>query len=289
MPSPDHGDFVWINGRVTRAEDAAVSVFDRGFLYGDSLFESVLVRNGRPFRWQAHRARMAAGAGLLRMPPPAGPMLDDALDALLRANAAGSGSVRITLSRGPGRRGYSPRNAGPPTLVLAWHPAVPAPERGPWQLATSPYRVLAGDPLAACKHGSRLANVLSRAAAEEAGADEALLLDSGGHIAETSSGNLFCIRGTGLFTPPVSGLLPGVTRGCVLEIAAPLGWEVHEQVLTPADLVAADAVFFTTSSLGVVPVGSLDGTAVGNPAVCRPIAAALDALVDRECAEAPMA
>ncbi len=283
MPASDHGEFVWIDGRIAPAAEARVSVFDRGFLYGDSLFESVLVRHGRPFRWDAHVGRMQAGAAFLRIEPPAARDLGTALESLLRANAADRGSVRVTLSRGTGRRGYSPRGAGPPTLVLAWHDE-PAPgARRAWRLATSPFRVAAADPVAAHKHGSKILNVLSRAAAEEAGADESLLLDTAGQVAETSGGNLFLLRDDSLCTPPVSGLLAGVTRRCIVGIAPELGLRVRECPVVPADLFAADAVFFTTSSLGVIPVASLDGAALGDPTRCETIARALDELVEREC------
>ena len=283
MPTPDHGEFVWIDGRIAPAAGAVVSVFDRGFLYGDSLFESVLVRHGRPFRWDAHVERMQAGAAFFRIAPPDANALGTALESLLRANTADCGSVRVTLSRGIGRRGYSPRGADAPTLVLAWHPAPPPTARRAWKLATSPFRVAAADPIAAHKHGSRILNVLSRAFAEDAGADESLLLDTAGHVAETSSGNLFCLRDTCLVTPPVSGLLAGVTRRCIVAIASELGLRVREHPIVPANLAAADAVFFTTSSLGVVPVASLDGVALGDPARCEPLARALDELVEREC------
>ncbi len=276
-------DWVWINGRIVPSAEAVIPVSDRGFLYGDALFESVPIRHGRPFRWEAHWVRLADGARFLGVKPLSKEALTDALNQVLAKNTASIGTVRLTVSRGSGPRGYSPRNAGPATTVVTWHPAPGGPARTRWRLAVAPMRMAAGDPLASHKHCSRLANVLARGFAEDAGADEALLLDTDGFVTETAAGNVFCLSADRLSTPPAVGLLPGITRACVLEIAPSLGLTLREERLTVTDLQRADAVFFTTSSLGVAPVESLDGVRLGHPELTGPLAAALEGMVGGEC------
>ena len=283
MNTPEPADWTWINGRMVPAPEAVIPVSDRGFLYGDSVFETVLIRHGRPFRWVAHLRRLVYDAGFLGIVPPPDGDLGEALRQVLSKNGALVGSVRLSLSRGSGRRGYSPQGADSPTTVVTWHPAVAGPARERWRLATAPLRLAAGDPLAGCKHGSRLTNVLARQFAEKHGADEALLLDTDGFVAETAAGNIFCLVADQLWTPPAAGLLPGITRACVLEIAPSIGLECVEERFTPAALHSADAVFFTTSTLGVAPVESLDGRPLGRPELTAPIAAALEAVVEKEC------
>jgi aminodeoxychorismate lyase len=286
MNSADSPGWTWLNDRLVPSDQASVPVTDRGFLYGDSLFETAPVRHGQPFRWSAHLDRLAAGARFLGFPEPDSPFLADAVSQVLRQNQSETGVLRLQLTRGSGRRGYSPRDAGPPTLVITWHASPPAAPVAPWTLMTAPFRLAAGDPLALHKHGSRLVNVLARQAAEQAGADEALLLDTDGHVAETASGNLFILQRDVLRTSPAHGLLPGISRDCVLALAPALGLTVEESPLRPEDLHQASTTFMTTSTLGVVPLASLDGRSVGNPFLCRPLGAALDALVERECRQA---
>jgi len=277
---PPPASHAWLNGRIVPAAEALLPVDDRAVLYGDSLFETVPIRRGRPFRWVDHLNRLDSGARITGI--DAGLTHTDwtrALRELLSANGARHGAVRMTVTRGSGPRGYSPRGAGPARCFLTWHPTEPAvvPHPG-WHLRTSPYRILAGDPLAGAKHGSRLLQVLARADAEAHGADEALLLNSDGFVAETSSGNLFWIRGEALHLPaPGSGALTGVTAAAVIERATASGWTVVPATVTPDSIATADGAFLTLSTLGIVPILSLDGTALPQPPPIHELAHALDA------------
>lgn len=254
---------LYLNGQILPAEEARIPVFDRGFLYGDGLFETVRVRAGALWCWPEHLARLRASARQLRL---ALPWTDEALSQaareLLAANLFVEGILRLQCTRGPGRRGYSPRDAGPPTLLITLHPLPPLSRPVPaWKVHTVSQRVFSGDPLAAMKTTSRLLYILARAEAEEAGADEALILNERGEVAESSSGNVFAFVQGRLLTPPIQGgLLPGVTRAAVLAVAQKLGLTSQETFFTPQQLQQTQGAFISLSSYGLIRIIELDGT-----------------------------
>ncbi|MBL9129395.1 MAG: aminodeoxychorismate lyase, partial [Verrucomicrobiales bacterium] len=257
---------VYLNGAFVPEEAAKVSVFDRGFLLGDGLFETLRVHAGRLVLWPAHADRLERGAAMLRLKlPETTDRLEAAAVELLRRDRLDNAVVRITVSRGPGPRGYSIRGADRPTWVIAAHPAPTFENEAPvvWRLRTSRLRLPAGDPVGAHKTTSKLLHVLARAEAEEGGADEALLLDTNGHVAETSSANVFWFEGKEVRTPSLeAGCLAGVTREFVMERLRSTGWEVREVLATPDRLRRADGMFLTLSSLGIVEVAALDDAAL---------------------------
>lgn len=269
---------VFLNGRLVPEADAVVSAFDRGFLYGDGLFETLRVMTGVPLDWDAHWRRLASGAETLKLKLP---FTSDFLRAqareLSRHNELPEAILRLTLSRGVGQRGYSPKGADTPTLVMSLHPAPPlGPVAPQWRLRTASLRVPAGDALTACKSASKLLHVLARAEAEAAGADDALLLNAFGDVAETASANLFWVEDGELRTPSLSaGALPGVTRASVLAWAHAHAVPVHETTVRPERLRQAEGCFLTLSSLGVVEVVSLDGQAIPSSPLAQRIRAAL--------------
>lgn len=254
---------VFLNGQFVPEADAKVSVFDRSFLYGDGLFESVRVYAGKAFRWPQHLERLHAGAKFLGIRLPfSDAELTAAATELLTRNAMTEANLRLVLSRGVGPRGYSPKGADSPTLVMTLHPAPAVSPEKPmrWELITSSFRIPAGDRLATFKTANKLAQVLARAEAEERGADEALLLNTDGRFAEAASSNLFWIEnGVVCTTPLAEGLLAGVTRAFVLELAGQLGLPTAERSCRLWQLQQAEGVFLTTSSLEIVPAIALDG------------------------------
>ncbi len=284
---------VFLNGQLVPEEQATVSVFDRGFLYGDGLFETVRIANGRPFRWTQHVERLRRGAQFLKLSIPFVPeALHEYVLELVRKNGVADGLLRLTLSRGVGPRGYSPRGAEQPTLVMSLHPA---PESHPghpprWQLVTATCRLPAGEPLAQFKTCNKLPQILARAEADAAGANEALLLNTDGHVVEASGANLFWVIGATVFTPPLAaGILPGVTRAVVHELGSPLGLPIREANTTADELSQADGVFLSVSSVGIAEGLSLDGCPLRqSPIVCRLSAAYAD-LLDRETLCSPIA
>jgi aminodeoxychorismate lyase len=261
----------FLNGELVPEERATVSVMDRSFLYGDGLFETMLVHNGLPFRWSEHMERLERGAGFLkiRVPFTSAALLDFARE-LVRANRMPEALLRLTLSRGVGVRGYSPKGAEHPLLVMTLHPA-PAidPAKHPrWKLLTASFRLPAKEALAQFKTCNKLAQVLARAEAEAGGADEAVLLNTDGYVVEGASSNLFWIQDSTVFTPPLAtGILAGVTRALIVELCEELRIPVLENAATPQELFHAQGVFVSLSTLGVVEAASLDG----NPLETSPL------------------
>lgn len=256
---------VFLNGRLVPEEQAVVSAFDRGFLYGDGLFETLRVMNGVPLRWDAHWRRFALGLQRLDLAVPWLPeYLRATAASLSHHNHLPDALLRLTISRGVGERGYSPRGAGAPTFVMSLHPAPALTAEAPRvKLHTASLRLPAGDWLSACKTANKLLHVLARAEAEGAGADDALLLNPNGEIAEATSANLFWVEGDALHTPPLAaGALPGVTRADVLGLCRSLGITAKETTADLARLLRADGALLTSSASGVVEVIALDGQAM---------------------------
>ena len=278
---------VYLNGELVPEDQARVSVFDRGFLYGDSLFEPLRVSHRRPFRWHQHIERLLRGCEYLDLRCPLSTQeLRDAARRLIEANALDDALLRLTLSRGVGPRGYSPRGAEQPTLVMALHPAPPMDPANPtqWRMITSASRLAPADRLASHKTGSKILQVMALREAELADADEALLVNTQGEVAEGASGNLFWTRGPVVYTSPTAvGVLPGVTRAVVLEICATLNFPVKKR-LTKVELVkGSDALFLTNSVHGIIDVLSLDTHVfLGSPVVGR-IRNAYHEVMKKEC------
>lgn len=264
----------FLNGEFIPEEQAVISVFDRSFLYGDGLFESIRCYNGLPFRWQQHLKRLRQGAAFLRIRVPYPPKeLTRFAGELIRLNTMPEAILRLTLSRGIGVRGYSPKGADHPVLVMTLH-SVPKtdPHQAPrCKLITASARVPAGDRLANYKTCNKLPQILARAEAEARGADEAILLNTEGDVAEAASSNLFWVGGETVYTTPLaSGILAGVTRELVLELCESARLPCREQTIALPELQAAEGVFLTTSALEIVVVDSINGRSIkSSPAVER--------------------
>jgi len=251
----------FLNGRFVPEAQALIPVNDRGFMYGDGLFETVRVVNGRPFRLAQHLERMTRGADFLKIKPPFAPReLQQFAEQLIEQNQMPEAVLRVTLTRGPGERGYTPNAEGRPTVVMTLH-AAPTPENPiHWSLITSAFRVPAADPLSSFKTLNKLTHVMARAEAVARGADEALLINTNGEVAETASGNLFWVYNDKICTTPTGrGVLPGITRAVVLEICQALGLPTNKRVIKPEALRNSEGIFVTQSALGIVPVATFDG------------------------------
>lgn len=254
---------VFLNGEFISESRAVVPVNDRGFMYGDGLFETMRVVNGRPFRMAQHLERLTRGADFLKIKPPFTPReLEKLAGQLIEKNNMPAAILRVMLTRGPGARGYTPQADGQPTIVMTLHPA-PSAEPVEWSLVTSSYRIPSADPLSSFKTTSKLLHVMARAEAVEKGADEALLINTNGEVAETASGNLFWVYQDKVCTVPTGrGVLPGITRAIVLEICQSLGLQTNKRVLKPEALRNSRGIFITQSALGIVPIASFDGEPV---------------------------
>jgi aminodeoxychorismate lyase len=257
---------VFLNGEFVPEKKAVVPVTDRGLLYGDGLFETMRVYNGKPFRMAQHLERMVRGADFLKIKLPFTPKeLQQFAEQLVGKNEMPDSILRVTLTRGPGQRGYSPKGADKPNIVMTLDQAPPLDSASPpcWSLVTSSFHIPSSDPLAAFKTTSKLIQVAARAEAEAKGADEALLVNTNGEVAETAGGNLFWVYHDKICTTPTGrGALPGITRAVALEICQVLGLPTNKRVIKSEALRNSEGIFLTQSALGVVCITSLDGMPV---------------------------
>ena len=282
---------VSINGELTPGDGPAISPRDRGFTLADGLFETMRVTGGVVFRLDRHLARLSGGLGVMQIPQPAR-LREWVLHAVSHAGIA-DGSVRLTVTRGPGRGGLPPPDDVQPTTAIAVgpRPGVHADTyRQGLRTILSSGRRNPRSLSAGLKTLSYTDAVLAWLEAQRAGADEALLLDTDGHCSEATASNLFVWHRGTLLTPPTTcAALPGITREAVLELAASLSIPAQERAFGPEDLAAADEVFLTSSLRGLAPVRSLDARPVGAGTVgnvTARLSAAYDALVSRECGTA---
>ncbi len=277
---------VFLNGQFLPEAQAVVPVNDRGFLYGDGLFETMRVFNGRPFRMAQHLERMVRGADFLKIKLPLTPKeLQKAAEELISKNQMPDSVLRVTLTRGPGERGYSINGSDKPTLVMSLHTCPPLDPANPtrWALVSSSIRIPASDTLSSFKTTSKLVQVAARAEAETKDADEALLINTNGEVAEAAGANLFWVYHDKICTTPTGrGVLPGITRAVVLEICQVLGLETNKRVIKPEALKNAEAIFLTQSALGIITVSSFNGEPVGNSPLVEKIYGAYCEMLAKE-------
>lgn len=265
----DLPSYVFLNDRLVSSDDAKVSVFDWGFLYGDTLFETIRVHHEKPLLWSAHVRRLLAGCEAMGYPdPPNANTLRYALDQTLAAHDYDDSVVRITVSRGRGTAGLDMRRATGPTLVITVRSYEPPPNR--WteeglRLRTVWVPVRASLRRFRMKSGNYLDQLLAIRDALDAGDDEALLVDEKRRILEGGRSNVFLVRGDSVYTPPVRfGILRGVMRDWVIKHARAAGIEVRITPISLRGRLRADEVFMTNSVWGVVPVATVDGASIGS-------------------------
>jgi branched-chain amino acid aminotransferase len=258
-----------VNGKVTAAEEATVSVLDNGFAFGDAVYETLRTYGGRPFHLDRHLARLRASAARLGF--DVGPEEDGLrrpLDDLLARAGNAESYIRFIVSRGRGDLSYDFGRVQGPTLVLVVRPLVPMPaafyEEGVL-LAVASVRRNHPDALdPAIKSCNLLNNLLATREARARGAFEAVLLNAAGDVAEGAGSNVFAVKAGVARTPPLSaGILAGITRQVVLELAPAAGVTVREEALRPADLREADEVFLTSTLKECLPARTIDGVPVG--------------------------
>jgi branched-chain amino acid aminotransferase len=263
---------VWLDGRVVGIDEARVPVSDHGLLYGDGIFEGIRVYGGRVFRLDRHLARFATAARQIALALPGGSeAVREIVLATLRAYGQSEAYARLIATRGEGALGVDPTTCERPRLLCIAGRVSIYPrdvlEAG-IDLVTVSLRRPPADVLdPRVKSLNYLNNALAKLEARRRGADEALLLNAAGMVAEASVANVFAHRDGALLTPPASdGALEGVTRATVLELASELGMEARERTLGRFDLFSADEVFLTGTGAGLVPVRSLDGAMIGSGA-----------------------
>jgi branched-chain amino acid aminotransferase len=262
---------IYIDGKYCDQEDAKISVFDHGVLYGDGIFEGIRAYNGRIFRLEDHLQRLdeSARAILLKLPLPI-KEIEKAIIETVRLNGLKDAYIRLVVTRGVGDLGLDMRKCkkGATLFIIADHIELYPEEfyeKG-LTLVTSSIRQKGLDQVTpGVKSLNYLANILARAEATAAGAQEAILLNATGHVSECSGDNLFYIKGSKIFTPPISaGILAGVTRQVVMELAQEkLGVKVIERNFPRYDLYGADEVFLTGTGAEVIAGVKIDGRIIG--------------------------
>lgn len=262
---------VSVNGRISNAADAAIPVFDHGFLYGEGVYETLRTYHRLPFLYERHAERLRKSASLMALPVPFSDAdLLRAINDTVAAHPGGMGEayIRVLLTRGVGELSYNPAACPKPTIVIIVKPFPEPPARTFDEgIKVSLVSVRRNHPQALnpmIKSNNLLNNALAMQEALKTGADEALMCNQAGEIVECSQSNFFIVRGGQVLTPPLSaGLLPGITRAFVMELAAELGIPAREERLTSEDLGSADEAFITGTTREVTPVVLVDTAPIG--------------------------
>jgi branched-chain amino acid aminotransferase len=273
------GGWVYVYGELREVRERHISALDRGFALGDGIFETIRVAGGRAFRLGDHLARLRASARVVQMPVPwTDAVLAEGIAEVLRANGLGEAVVRLTISRGIAvERGLLPSGSVEPTLVIqasSFRELAPEVLARGFSARISSVRRNEFSPASRIKACNYLDNLLARLEAHRSGTDEAIMLNSSGYLACCSTANLHLVSGDRLRTPALEcGVLAGVTRQVVRELAAPCGLQWEEAWLRPDDVLSADEAFLTNSVLGIVPLTRVDGVVIGDglpgPATAR--------------------
>jgi branched-chain amino acid aminotransferase len=261
---------IFIDGKFLSERDAKISVFDHGLLYGDGIFEGIRAYNGRVFKLKEHIERLfySAKAILLEIPMSPGNISEAVLESC-RVNKIRDGYIRLVVTRGVGTLGLNPRSCKNPSVIIiagkiqVYPPALYA--RGMDIVTVPTVRNLHSAVNPAVKSLNYLNNILAKIEANNAGVEEAVMLNAEGFVAECTADNLFIVKNGELFTPPLSaGALYGITRQTVIELAQEAGLKVSEPNLTPYDLFNADECFLTGTGAELIPAVKIDGRVIGS-------------------------
>jgi len=255
--------WIYLNSKLVLANEAVISPYDHGFLYGHGLFETMRVYNGRVFCMDEHLKRLEDGSRVLGWPEWFdGGHLSSAIYQTLEKNKLKDASVRLTISRGIGASRPDPSTCSQLTVLVFAAPIQPfgneVYEQG-WSLVTANIRRNLTSPLCTIKVANYLDNIVAKAEARQQGGNDALLLNTNGSIAEGTMCNVFFVTAGRLITPDKSsGVLPGITRTVVLQLAHQAGISIEERQVYPDELLGISEMFMTSSLLEIMPVTMLD-------------------------------
>lgn len=260
---------IYLNGKFVPKEEAKVSVFDHGFLYGDGVFEGIRTYEGKVFKLREHIERLYASARAISLEIPISQeeMVKATLETV-RVNGIRDGYIRIVVSRGEGDLGLDPQKCPNPTVVIIADKIAIYPEEvykeGMRIITVSTRR---NPPQALnpnIKSLNYLNNILAKIEANRAGVPEAIMLSIDGYVAEATGDNIFVVKNGVLATPPLYvGALPGITRQVVMQLARERGLPTEERVFTLYEVYTADECFLTGTAAEVVPVVEVDGRKIG--------------------------
>jgi len=262
--------WIFLGGEFVRKEDAVVSVFDHGFLYGDGVFEGIRVYSGNVFRLDAHLKRLyeSAQSIMLKIPYTREEMTQLIVDTI-KKNQLQSAYIRVVVSRGKGNLGLDPSSCSNPSVIIIAEELTMYPkeyyENG-IKIASVPSRRNRPDVLSPqVKSLNYLNNILVKLEATQAGVEEALMLNDQGYVTEGSADNIFIVKNGVIYTPPVYlGALEGITRNAIIDVARSMGLEVKESPFTRHDVYVADEVFLTGTAVEVIAVIDVDGRKISD-------------------------
>jgi len=260
---------IYLNGEYVSKENAKVSVYDHGFLYGDGIFEGIRIYDGNIFKCKEHLKRLydSAKSIMLDIPLTIAEM-QDALAETIRRNELRDGYIRLVVSRGPGDLGLDPRRSPKANVIIIVEKLSIYPEEayvnGLRTVSVSTRRNVPDALNPKIKSLNYLNNILVKIQANLAGVGEAIMLNAQGYVAEGSSDNIFVVKNGVVFTPPAYvGALEGITRAAIMEICERNGIKLKEEPFTLHDVYVADEVFFTGTAAEVIAVREVDGRIIG--------------------------
>ncbi|QDR80071.1 aminotransferase class IV [Sporomusa termitida] len=271
---------IYFNGQLVPAGDSIVSPLDHGFLYGHGLFETMRAYKGRVFCLAEHLKRLEEAADFLGWPKIPGRVeLSMAIASVLSENHLSDASIRLTLSRGIGAARPDPGSCGQPTVAVYASQLPPPLSPAGWHIAIVKLRRNLSSPLVRIKSANYLDNLLAKAEARSRNAQEAIMLNTDGFVAEGAMSNIFYVTEGRLITPDDdSGILPGVTRRMVIELAQAAGIPVEMRQVSLAELIRADEIFLTSSIMEIMPVTACEGKTIGATPAAGVITAKLQTL-----------
>ena len=280
---PELASFAFLNGKSIPVKSARIAAADHGFLYGEGLFETIKVINGKAMFLVEHLTRVQSGAKVLKLNTPSIEYMSEGIKQCIEINKVFTGYLRLTLSRGEGAHSWNPDSCQHPTFLLIAHHGLPYSKRHyleGFKAITISFPRNQYSPIVKIKSLNYSENILAKMQAREKKADEGLLLNTCGEVAECSMSNIFLIKKGILKTPAEdSGLLSGIIRCKLLKYARKTGLEVMETKIFPDDILTAEEVFITNSLLGVMPLVSLDGNTLGRPEVLGSYTSKLSAML----------
>jgi branched-chain amino acid aminotransferase len=261
---------IFVDGKYYSERDAKISVFDHGLLYGDGVFEGIRAYNGRVFKLKEHIDRLfySAHALLLEIPMSHAELCRATVETI-RANKLKDAYIRLIVTRGVGTLGLNPRSCKHPSVIIIAGKIQVYPAemyaRGMDMVTVPTARNLHSAVNPAIKSLNYLNNILAKIEANNAGVEEAVMLNAAGYVSEGTADNLFIVKQGALATPPLSaGALYGITRATVIELAEQAGLKVSEPNLTRYDLFNADECFVTGTGAEIMPVVKIDGRVIGS-------------------------
>jgi branched-chain amino acid aminotransferase len=261
---------VYISGKFVPQEDARISVFDHGLLYGDGVFEGLRSYRGKVFRLAEHVARLFESAKAIWLEIPMSPQaMGDAVNEAVRVNEIGDGYIRLIVTRGAGTLGLDPNRCSNPQIIIIADAISLYPkelyEKGLEIVTVSVQRNHPAALSPRIKSLNYLNNILAKIEGLQAGCIEALMLNHKGEVAECTGDNIFLVKRGVLYTPPLdAGILGGITRDAVIEVAREAGIEVREVPLTKHDVYIAEEVFLSGTAAEVIPVVKVDSRTIGS-------------------------